>query len=66
MRAGDAQWRSSWTTAALIAPAFSVKGLAFYAFLAAFLTWCVAAAITQLRLAEDESRRHGLHRWDKS
>ena len=50
----------SWTTAALIVPAFAVKGLAFYAFLAVFLTWCVAAALALRRLAEEEGRRHGL------
>jgi hypothetical protein len=50
---GRAMTIFSWITAALIAPAFALKGLAFYAFLAAFLTWCVAAAIGLLRLAKD-------------
>ena len=34
----------SWTTAALVVPSFAVKGIVFYAFLAAFLAWCEAAA----------------------
>ena len=35
----------SWMTAALIVPAFAVKGIAFYLFLAAFLAWCETAAV---------------------
>jgi hypothetical membrane protein len=59
---GRAMTIFSRITAALIVPAFAVMGLAFYAFLAVFLTWCFAAAISLLRLAEDESRRHGSSR----
>jgi hypothetical protein len=56
---GRAMMLFSWITAALIVPAFAVKGLAFYAFLAVFLTWCVAAALALRRLAEKESRPLG-------
>src|SRR5208337_917275 len=35
----------SWMTAALIVPAFAVKGIAFSFFLAASLAWCETAAI---------------------
>jgi hypothetical protein len=50
---GKEKWRAnaviSWVTAALIVPAFIVKGFAFYVFLAAFLAWSEAAAIQLLR-----------------
>ena len=39
----------SWATAALVVPSFAVKGIVFYAFLAAFLAWCEAAAIVLRR-----------------
>ena len=41
----------SWMTAALIVPAFAVKGIAFSFFLAASLAWCETAAIQLLRRA---------------
>ena len=47
------RWRAnailSWSTAALIVPAFSLKGAAFYLFLAAVLTWCEVTALKFLR-----------------
>jgi hypothetical protein len=39
----------SWMTAALIVPSFTVKGILFYFFLAAFLAWCEAQAVMLLR-----------------
>jgi hypothetical protein len=49
---GRGKWVSavfSWMTAALIVPSFTVKGIVFYFFLAAFLAWCEAQAVTLLR-----------------
>ena len=47
------KWRAnavlSWSTAALIVPAFTLKGVAFYLFLVAVLLWCEAAALRALR-----------------
>jgi len=41
----------SWITAALIVPSFTVKGVAFYFFLAACLAWCETAGFALLRRA---------------
>jgi Protein of unknown function (DUF998) len=46
------QWGTaifSWGTAALIVPSFTVKGIVFYFFLAAFLAWSEVAALRLLR-----------------
>jgi hypothetical protein len=44
----NAQWEDlsvyTWATLALIIPTFWLKGVAFYVFLAAILTWCVVVA----------------------
>jgi len=53
-RTGKTRWAAtviSWATAALIVPAFAIKGITFYFFLAASLTWCEAAGIQLLRRA---------------
>jgi hypothetical protein len=52
-------WRAlaapTWVTAAVIVPSFIVKGITFYLFLLAFLTWCEATGLRLLRHSiEDE------------
>jgi len=41
----------SWLAAALIVPAFAVKGITFYFFLAGSLAWCETAALRLLQRA---------------
>lgn len=45
----------SWVTAGLIVPAFAIKGITFYFFLAASLAWCEMAALRLLRRAGEPS-----------
>jgi hypothetical protein len=47
----DATALVSWLTAALIVPSFILKGISFSFFLAAYLSWCVAAALKLRRRA---------------
>jgi hypothetical protein len=51
----DSRWRGfglyTFVTAALAIPSFALKGIAFYVFLGAILTWSVLLAIQLLRLS---------------
>ena len=62
----DARWRDvgtyTFATAACAIPSFALKGIAFYLFLAAILTWSVVIAIKLLRFSNprnDLRRKHG-------
>ena len=52
----DARWRRfglyTFVTAACALPSFALKGIAFYLFLGAILTWSVTIAIQLLRLSD--------------
>jgi hypothetical protein len=54
----DSRWRGfgpyTFITAALAIPSFTLKGIAFYLFLGAILTWSVAIAIKLLRLSNTD------------
>lgn len=55
----DGYWRGlgtcTWVTIALAAPAFVLKGLAFYGFLAAVLVWSELSALRLYRWANNEA-----------
>jgi hypothetical protein len=54
----DPRWRGfgpyTFVTAALAIPSFALKGIAFYIFLGAILTWSVLLAIKLFRLSNNE------------
>ena len=54
----NARWRKSWAftwvAAGLAIPTFAIKGIVFYAFLAAMLVWNEAAAIKLWRAGNRE------------
>lgn len=54
----DSRWRGfgpyAFITAALAIPSFALKGIAFYLFLGAILTWSVIIAIKLLRLSNTD------------
>jgi hypothetical protein len=54
----DSRWQRfglyTFITAALAIPSFALKGIAFYLFLGAFLTWSVTIAIKLLRVSNTD------------
>ncbi|MGD8406365.1 MAG: DUF998 domain-containing protein [Anaerolineales bacterium] len=54
----DSRWRGfspyTFITTVLAIPSFALKGIAFYMFLGAFLTWSVAIAIKLLRVSNTD------------
>lgn len=57
----DPRWRGGYglytfITALVALPAFALKGVAFYLFLGAILTWSVVLAIKLLRLSQENDR----------
>jgi hypothetical protein len=61
----DPRWRGfgtyTFVTAACAIPSFALKGIAFYLFLAAILTWSVFIAIKLLRLSNPSNDRRRIH-----
>jgi len=56
----DSRWQGfgsyTFITAALAIPSFALKGIAFYIFLGAILTWSVLLAIQLFRLSNNEQK----------